>query len=214
MFELDPNIPVTLELIGSRVHPDDLPLFEDMIGSAQRQVGGFEYEHRLLMPDGSIKHLHMIAHGVRNQHGQPEYIGAVQDITERRHAEEALGNLRSEIAHMARITSLGALTASIAHEVNQPLSGIITNANTCLKMLAADPPNVLGARETARRTVRDGNRAADVIKRLRALFARKEATIEAVDLNEAAREVIALSWGDLQRSRVAVVRGAGRRPSV
>jgi PAS domain S-box-containing protein len=204
VFELDPNIPVTLELIGSRVHPDDLPLFEDMIGSAQRQVGGFEYEHRLLMPDGSIKHLHMIAHGVRNQHGQPEYIGAVRDITERRHAEEALGRLRSEIAHMARITSLGALTASIAHEVNQPLSGIITNANTCLKMLAANPPNVLGARETARRTVRDGNRAADVIRRLRALFSKRDVAIEPMDLNEGAREVIALAWSDLQRSRVIV----------
>ena len=204
MFELDPNIPVTLELIGSRVHPDDLPLFEDMIGSAQRQVGGFEYEHRLLMPDGSIKHLHMIAHGVRNQHGQLEYIGAVRDITERRHAEEALGRLRSEIAHMARITSLGALTASIAHEVNQPLSGIITNANTCLKMLAANPPNVLGARETARRTVRDGNRAADVIRRLRALFSKRDVAIEPMDLNEGAREVIALAWSDLQRSRMIV----------
>ena len=94
-------------------------------------------------------------------------------------------------------SSLGALTASIAHEVNQPLSGIITNAGTCLRMLAADPPNVEGARETARRTIRDGNRAADVITRLRALFSKRAPTVEPVDLNEAAREVIALSWGDL-----------------
>ena len=99
-----------------------------------------------------------------------EYIGAVQDVTERRLAEEALDKARSELAHVARVTSLGALTASIAHEVNQPLSGIITNASTCLRMLAADPPNVDGARETARRTIRDGNRASDVITRLRALF--------------------------------------------
>ena len=103
---------------------------------------------------------------------------------------------------MARITSLGALTASIAHEVNQPLSGIITNASTCLRMLAADPPNVDGARETARRTIRDGNRASEVITRLRALFSKKEATTEPVDLNEAAREVIALSLSELQRNRV------------
>ena len=103
---------------------------------------------------------------------------------------------------MARVTSLGALTASIAHEVNQPLSGIITNASTCLRMLAADPPNIDGALETARRTIRDGNRASDVITRLRALFSKKEATPEAVDLNEAAREVIALSSSELQRNRV------------
>jgi signal transduction histidine kinase len=103
---------------------------------------------------------------------------------------------------VARVTALGALTASIAHEVNQPLSGIITNASTCLRMLAADPPNVDGARETARRTIRDGNRASDVITRLRALFTRKSAATESVDLNEATREVIALSLRELQRSRV------------
>jgi len=121
---------------------------------------------------------------------------------ERRLSEEALSKVRSELAHVARAQSLGVLTASIAHEVNQPLSGIITNANTCLRMLAADPPNVDGARETARRTIRDGNRAADVVTRLRALFSRKDATTEPLDLNEAAREVIALSWSELQRSRV------------
>ena len=105
---------------------------------------------------------------------------------------------------MARVTTLGALTASIAHEVNQPLSGIITNASTCLRMLAADPPNVDGARETARRTIRDGNRASDVITRLRALFVKKDPTTEPVDLNEATREVMALSSSELQRSRVVL----------
>jgi signal transduction histidine kinase len=94
------------------------------------------------------------------------------------------------------------LTASIAHEVNQPLSGIVTNASTCLRMLAADPPNVDGARETAQRTIRDGHRASDVIKRLRALFSKRKATTESLDLNEAMREVLALSLGDLQRNRV------------
>lgn len=103
---------------------------------------------------------------------------------------------------MSKITSLGVLTASIAHEVNQPLSGIITNASTCLRMLAADPPNVDGALETARRTIRDGNRASDVITRLRALFGNKDLATDLVDLTTATREVIALSLTDLQRSRV------------
>ena len=98
--------------------------------------------------------------------------------------------------------SLGALTASIAHEVNQPLSGIVTNASTCMRMLAADPPNVDGARETARRTIRDGNRASEVITRLRALFGKKETTNESVDLNDATREVLALSSSELHRNRV------------
>jgi len=118
-------------------------------------------------------------------------------------ADEALSKVRSELAHMSRVTTLGALTASIAHEVNQPLSGIITNASTCLRMLAEDPPNIEGARETARRTIRDGNRAAEMIGRLRALF-KKETVAEAVDLNEATREVIALSWTEMQRARVIV----------
>ena len=173
-----------------------------MIDRARRDGSDFEYEHRLQMPDRSVKYLHVVAHATRDQDGRLEYIGAVQDVTERRLSEEALGKVRSELAHVARVTSLGALTASIAHEVNQPLSGIITNASTCLRMLAADPPNVDGARETARRTIRDGNRASDVITRLRALFSKKNATTESVDLNEATREVIALSLSELQRSRV------------
>jgi len=121
---------------------------------------------------------------------------------ERALSEAALDKLRSELAHVTRVMSLGALTASIAHEVNQPLSGIITNASTCLRMLNADPPNVDGARETARRTIRDGNRASEVIALLRALFSKKEFTLESVDLNEATREVTALSLSDLQRNRV------------
>ena len=202
IFEFDQGVPVTLELIGTRVHPEDIPLLHDMIDRARDAGSDFEYEHRLLMPDHSVKYLHMVAHGTRDQDGRLEYIGAVQDVTQRRLSEEALGKARSELAHVARVTSLGALTASIAHEVNQPLSGIITNASTCLRMLAADPPNVDGARETARRTIRDGNRASDVITRLRALFSKKDATTESVDLNEATREVIALSLSELQRSRV------------
>jgi signal transduction histidine kinase len=96
------------------------------------------------------------------------------------------------------------LTASIAHELNQPLSGIITNANTCQRMLAADPPDVDGALETARRTIRDGNRASEMIARLRALFVKKESTTEPLDLNEATREVIALSSSELRRNRIVI----------
>jgi len=125
-----------------------------------------------------------------------------EDVTERRLAEDALNETRSELAHMARVTTLSTLTASIAHEVNQPLSGIVTNASTCLRMLDADPPNLEGARETARRTIRDSNRASEVITRLRALFSKKSAPFEPFDLNEAANEVIALSVGELQRNRV------------
>ena len=202
IFEFDQGVPVTLELIGRRVHPEDIPLLNSMIDRARSAVSDLEYEHRLLMPDHSVKYLHMVAHGTRDTDGQLEYVGTVQDVTERRLSEEALGKIRSELARVARVTSFGALAASIAHEVNQPLSGIITNASTCVRMLDADPPNVNGARETARRTIRDGHRASEVITRLRALFGKKHTTTESVNLNEAAREVIALSSSELQRNRV------------
>ena len=202
IFEFDQSVPVTLELIGTRVHPEDIPMMKDMIARAEAEAEDFEYEHRLLMPDQSIKHLHLVAHATRNRNGQLEYIGAVQDVTKRRLSEEALEEVRSELAHVSRIASLGALTASIGHEVSQPLSGILTNASTCLRMLAADPPNVDGARETARRTIRDGNRASDVIVRLRALFSKRKLAMEPIDLREATQEVIALLISELKRERI------------
>ena len=198
IFQIDREEPVTFELIASRIHPEDLSIFQEHIERSRRERSDVQLEFRLRMPDGAVKYVHVAAH-IR---GGREYIGAVQDVTARRVSEEALSKARSELSHMARVTSLGALTASIAHEVNQPLSGIVTNAGTCLRMLAADPPNVEGARETARRTIRDGNRASDVISRLRSLYGKKDPTIESVDLNQAVREVIALSLSDLQRNRV------------
>src|ERR1700722_3948685 len=201
IFALDTPAPVTLEAIRARVDPEDTHLIDAMILHARADARDFEYEPTLQMPDGSIKYLHLIAHGVRDQDGRLEYIGSVQDVTQRRLSEDALAKARTDLAHVSRVSSLGVLTASIAHEVNQPLSGIVTNASTCLRMLGADPPNVEGARETARRTIRDGNRASEVISRLRSLFANKGAATESVDLNEATREVIALSSSRLQRDR-------------
>jgi signal transduction histidine kinase len=204
IFEFDQGVPVTLELIGTRVHPEDIPLLHDMIERVRGADTDLEFDYRLQMPDQSIKYLHMVAHGSRDADGRLEYIGAVQDVTARWLSEQALVKAQSELAHVARVTALSTLTASIAHEVNQPLSGIITNASTCLRMLATDPPDLDGARETARRTIRDGNRASDVIARVRALFTKKESAIQAVDLNEVTREVMALSLSDLQRNCVAL----------
>jgi C4-dicarboxylate-specific signal transduction histidine kinase len=173
-----------------------------MVEQARNGSEDFEWQYRLLMPDRSIKYMHAVAQATRDPSGQLEYIAAVRDVTAHRLSEEALDKARSELAHVARVMSLGALTASIAHEVNQPLSGIITNASTCMRMLDGEPPNVDGARETAKRTIRDGRRAADVIRRLRALFTNKDAATELLDLNEATREVIALSRAELERNRV------------
>jgi signal transduction histidine kinase len=205
IYEFEIGVPVTSELIRSRVHPEDVSLLDKMRMVDQTMDGrnDFEWQFRLLMPDHSIKYMHAIGHATE-QDGELEYIAAVQDVTARRLSEVALDRARSELAHVARATTLSTLTASIAHEVNQPLSGIITNANTCFRMLEAEPPNVDGAREVARRIVRDGDRASAVITRLRDLFGKKESPLEATDLNGATREVIALCLSDLQRNRVVL----------
>ena len=204
IYEFEVGVTVTRELIRTRVHPDDLTLFEKMVEQAPNAGNNLEWHYRLLMPDRSIKYLHAIAHSTRNQDGQLEYIAAVQDVTAQRRAELARDKARSELAQAARMLTIGTMAASIAHEINQPLSGIVTNAGTCQRMLSATPPNIDGAFETARRTIRDANRASDVITRLRALFNREETASELMDLNEATLEVIGLSLSGLQRNEVVV----------
>jgi len=203
IFGFDPGTTITVQKVRAAIHPDDLPAFESVIARGMTGMN-VTFAFRIVTAQGAVKHVRGVAHVTEQVEGRPMFVGALQDVTESTVAEEALSLARSELAHVARVTTVSALTASIAHEVNQPLSGIITNASTCLRMLDAVPPNVEGARETARRTIRDGNRASDVITRLRALFTKGDVTIEPLDLNDATREVIALSLSDLQRNRVVV----------
>jgi PAS domain S-box-containing protein len=203
IFEFDRATKITVQRIRDIIHPDDLPSFDSVIARGMSGVN-VKFAFRIVTSRGAVKHVRGVAHVIEQIEGRPMFVGALQDVTESMVAEEALNRARSELAHVARVTTLSTLTASIAHEVNQPLSGIVTNAGTCLRMLDASPPNVDGARETARRTIRDGHRASEVVTRLRALFSKKELTLEALDLNEATREVIALSFSELQRNRVIV----------
>jgi PAS domain S-box-containing protein len=203
IFGFDPATKVTVQRVRDVIHPDDLPAFEAVIARGMTGVD-VTFAFRILTGGSAVKHVRGVAHVLEQVAGRPMFVGALQDVTESKVAEEALSKARSELAHVSRVTTLSALTASIAHEVNQPLSGIITNAGTCLRMLDANPPSIDGARETARRTIRDGNRAADVIGRLRALFSKREFTLESVNLNETTQEVIALSLSDLQRHQVVL----------
>ena len=175
-------------------------LIKELLEGKRRQ---YQLEKRYRRKNGSTVWVRNSVSLVEGTDRSPGFLVALsEDLTERRLAEEALNETRSELAHMARVTTVSTLTASIAHEVNQPLSGIVTNASTCLRMLDGSPPNVEGARETARRTIRDGNRASEVITRLRALFNKKDASFEVFDLNEATKEVVALSVSELQRNKV------------
>jgi C4-dicarboxylate-specific signal transduction histidine kinase len=160
-------------------------------------------EFRYRRADGVFRWFHARVFPMMDQDGSiGRWFVLATDIDDRKCAENALNELRSELAHMARVTSLGALTASIAHEVSQPLAGIVTNASTCLRTLSADPPNIDVAREAARRAIRDGNRASEVITRLRTLFSKKQIEVEPLDLNEATREVVALLSGELEKNSI------------
>jgi PAS domain S-box-containing protein len=209
IFDVDLATPVTLPTVLSRLDPDSVTTVREVIERARDGNVNFDYDIKLVMSDKSVKYVRVLAHSEKNKDGEQELIGAVQDFTESRMAEEALDKVRSELSYVTRVTSLGVLTASIAHEVNQPLAGIVTNASTCLRVLATEPPNMEIAKDTARRMIRDANRAADVIIRLRALFSRKPPAIEPIDINDVASGVIALAFSDIQRARVSVLSDFG-----
>jgi PAS domain S-box-containing protein len=185
------------------VHPHDLPAVMEAVTRSATLSEPYDIEHRCRRGDGAWRWFHVRGVPLRNREGGIlRWYVLLTDIHDRKLAEDALNGARADLAHVSRIATLGTLTASIAHEVNNPLSGIVTNAEACLRMLAADPPDIEGARDTARRTIRDGRRAAEVVSRLRALFANNGSVTEPVDLNEATREVIALSRSELQRGGV------------
>jgi PAS domain S-box-containing protein len=203
ILEIDPATRITPQTVRGIVHPEDLHVYDTLI---ERIIAGpwLDAVFRIVTSRGALKYLRVVAHRIEHITDRPVLIGAIQDVTAAKVAEDALNKARGELARVSRVMTLGALTASIAHEVNQPLAGIITNATTCLRMLAADPPNLDGARATTQRTLRDGNRAGEVIQRLRTLFSHKQPKYEPVDLNAATREVLALSMSELQRGHVTL----------
>ncbi|WP_404293910.1 PAS domain-containing protein [Microvirga sp. RSM25] len=210
IFEFESDDVVTVEKVLERIHPDDMALQRERIAGVRNGVPSTEYEVRLATPAGGLKYVRVNGQVIEHKNGRREDLGAVQDVTQRRLAEEASDRLRTELARATGFMSLGQMSASIAHEVNQPLSGVITNASTCLRLLSSDPPNIDVALEATRRTIRDGNRAADVIARLRALFGKRKIAFEALDLNEAVQEVITLSASDRQRSGIILRTNFGK----
>jgi signal transduction histidine kinase len=204
IFELDPASEPTLELVLDRTHPEDRAMVQQLIDRVLNERTDFDFEHRLLMPNGSVKYVRVAGRPSQGKSGGFEFMGPVSDITERKLGEAALQKAQAELAHVTRVTTLGELTASIAHEINQPLTAIVGNASAGLRWLSGDSPNLDEAREAIGRIVRDGNRASDVISRMRALFKKAPMTREHFDINEAIEEVVALTHAEAQRSRVLV----------
>ena len=204
IFEVAPNTRITLELIMQRTHPDDRSTMQEMIEGATHEKREFDLEHRLLFSDGSVKYLRVVGHPSRDEQEHFEFVGAVTDITESRRAEETLRQSQATLARIARVTTLGEITASIAHEVNQPLAGAITNAETCLLWLERDRPDLAEAREAVSRCVNDATRAADIIARIRKLFKKGAPQREPVDVNEIIREMTVLLRNEANRHSVSI----------
>lgn len=196
IYGFEEGVPVTMDMIFTGIHPEDQPHVERMVkGAANGQ--DFDIVFRVVTPSGEIRYANIVGHRMPEYPDRPVFVGAFQDITESRLADERLDRARRQLALVSRAAAVSALSASIAHEVSQPLVGILANASTGLRLLASPSQDIEGASASLQRILRDANRATEVIKRLRALFGRRAQAREPVDLNDAVREVLALCSGEL-----------------
>jgi PAS domain S-box-containing protein len=203
IFGFESKAHPSMELMLARVHPDDLALVRRVIDRAANDRRDFNLEYRLRLPDSTIKHVRVVARAMPSETGNVDFVGAVMDVTSIRLAEFELQNTRTELAHIMRVTSLGELTASIAHEVNQPLGAIVANAEACLGWLERESPDLNEAHAAIARIVRDGHRASEVIRRIRALIKKTDTQMVALDVNEIVSEAMNIVEHELRRFRVS-----------
>jgi PAS domain S-box-containing protein len=199
------------EAFFQRIHLDDQARVREAVETAGREKVEFELDYRIVHPGGEIRDIHVVGHPVLSPSDDcVEFVGTVIDITDRNRAEierERLRQALTDLAHINRVTTMGELTASLAHEVNQPIAAAVTNANTCLRWLSRDQPDLGEAREAAMRIVKDGTRAAEIIKRVRLLFEKGTAQRELVEVNEVIRGMIALFRSEATRYNVSIRTG-------
>jgi PAS domain S-box-containing protein len=196
------------EAVLQRVHPEDRARWQGVLDRATDEKSDYEMEYRALLPSGNIKYIKTVGHPVFNASGQlVQFVGSATDVTERKRAEEERERLRqvqADLARVNRVTTMGELTASLAHEVNQPIAAAVTNANTCLRWLTRDNPDVEEARAAAMRIVKDGTRAGEIIGRIRLLFKKGTPQRELFDINEVIREMTVLLRGEGSRYDIVV----------
>jgi PAS domain S-box-containing protein len=188
-----------------RTHPEDRAKWQGAVDRAVAEKSDYEVEFRIVLPDGIVKYIHAVGHPVLNAAGDVvQFVGSSMDITEPKRAEEALRQAQADLAHVSRVTTMGELTASLAHEVKQPITAASTNATTCLRWLAGDTPNIEEARAAAKRIVEDGKRAAEIISRIRLLFKKGPPERESVDVNEVIREMTVMLRSEAMRYSISV----------
>jgi len=203
IFQYDRTTNPTVELVLKRVHPEDAVYVKQTIKSASMNGKDFEHEYRLVMPDNSVKYVHVVAHTLNDKSGRI-VLGAVMDVTERKRAEEALREAQANLARVSRVTTMGELTASLAHEIRQPIAAAVTNAKTCLRWLGRDQPDVVEAREATARIIKDVTRASDIVSSISLLFKKGALQRELVDVNELIREMIVLLRSEANRYPVSI----------
>jgi C4-dicarboxylate-specific signal transduction histidine kinase len=196
--------PLISVLAQQRVHPDDRSLLMAELDRVSRGERDYDVELRWLTTDGEARHLHIRAHRMVAETGQHEVVGAVMDISETRYAQETLQATQAALAHAARVATLGEISASIAHEVNQPLAGIVTNGEAGLRWLDRKEPQLDEVRNAMERMIRDAKRASEVVRHLRALARKGPAERHPVDLNELIEESIYLLQREIQRRRIVM----------
>jgi PAS domain S-box-containing protein len=204
IFGYDRTAKPSLELVIQRTHPTDTARVRQLIDRASRDKRDWKLEHQLLMPDGSVKSVNVVARAVRDESGGVEFLGSIMDVSAAKQAEQELRQAHAELAHVTRVTTLGELTASIAHEVNQPIAAVASNAAAGLRWLEAKPPNLDEVRATLGYIVQDAQRAGDVMHRIRALAKKAPLSMARFDVNEAVLDVIALTRNELMRHGVSL----------
>jgi PAS domain S-box-containing protein len=202
IFGFDKAPSIQIDTVVQRIHPDDRAAAQWAVDCSNRDGKDFDHAYRLLLPDGSVKHVHATAHAVTDASGGIEFVGAVTDVTARKQAEEKLHQAQAELAHVARVTALGELAASIAHEVNQPLAAVVANAAACQRWLDRNPPNLEEARSTVQSIIKDGKRAGEVIQHVRALVNKTIDQKAPLDINDVVNEVITLLHHELISHRI------------
>ena len=197
-----------MEVVLQRIHPDDRKRVEKIYETATREKMGYEVEYRIILPNGTMKHIHMLAHPVFSaSRDLVEYVGTLVDVTERKRADEERERLRqvqADLARISRVTTMGELTASLAHEIKQPIAAAVTDANTCLRWLTRDHPDVEEAREAASRMVKDTTRANDIISRIRLMFNKEASQRELLDINAVIQEMVGLVHNEANRSSISI----------
>jgi C4-dicarboxylate-specific signal transduction histidine kinase len=206
-FDPQPGPPLYEEFF-QRVHPGDQNKLKTAVETAGREKVEFELDYQVILPGGQIRDIHVLGHPVFSPSGDlVEYVGTVMDVTERRRAEEEREKLRqaqADLARVSRVTTMGELTASLAHEIKQPIAAAITDANTCLRWLTRDEPDMEEARAAAKRVVKDANRASEIVSHVRMLFKKGASERELVDVNEVIREMLVLLHNETTRYSIAV----------